>query len=80
MIGITSLIDCDRAMYSASVDDNAISVCIFDAQCMGRADGGRPNNPGEDYRVVAAGHEMECVCVSRSYTRAAGAVLHVVVL
>jgi len=35
MMGITSLIDCERAMYSASVDDSAISVCILDAQWMG---------------------------------------------
>jgi len=35
MIGNTSLMDCESAMYSASVVDNAISVCIFDVQCMG---------------------------------------------
>ncbi len=35
IMGITSLIACDRAIYSASVDDRAISVCILDAQCMG---------------------------------------------
>ncbi len=27
--------DWDNAMYSASVEDRAISVCILDAQCMG---------------------------------------------
>jgi len=35
MIGNTSLIDCESAIYSASVVDKAISVCIFDDQCMG---------------------------------------------
>ncbi len=35
MMGSTSLIDSDSAMYSASVVDKAISVCILEAQCMG---------------------------------------------
>jgi hypothetical protein len=35
MIGKTSLMAWESAMYSASVVDKAISVCIFDDQCMG---------------------------------------------
>jgi hypothetical protein len=35
MIGNTSLMACESAMYSASVVDKAISVYIFDNQCMG---------------------------------------------
>jgi hypothetical protein len=35
MIGNTSLMACESAIYSASVVDKAISVCILDDQCMG---------------------------------------------
>jgi hypothetical protein len=35
MIGNTSLMACESAMYSASVVDKAISVCILDDQCIG---------------------------------------------
>ena len=35
IMGITSLKLVERAMYSASVVDNAVMVCILDAQVMG---------------------------------------------
>jgi hypothetical protein len=35
MIGKTSLMACESAMYSASVDAKAISVCILDDQYIG---------------------------------------------
>jgi hypothetical protein len=35
LIGIKSLIDCDKAIYSASIVDNDIWVCILDTHRIG---------------------------------------------
>ena len=51
--GRTSLIVVDRAMYSASVEERAISVCSFDAHINGQP-ANRITNPILDFAVVGS--------------------------